>query len=83
MERARENSGRIEWDEPIMAHDIYPNETAKSLMKVYKWLVEKEETHMPASSLYSKQVQQKRIARLKEQFLADREKGRKKVRKCM
>lgn len=30
-------------------------------MKVYKWLVEKEETHMPASSIYSKQVNQKRI----------------------
>lgn len=33
-------------------------------MKVYKWLVEKEETHMPASSVYSKQVQRKRIERL-------------------
>jgi hypothetical protein len=53
-------------------------------MKVYKWLVEKEETHMPASSLYSKQVQQKRIVRLKEQFLserAEREKGRRKTKK--
>jgi hypothetical protein len=53
-----------------MADAIYPVDTAKSLMKVYKWLVEKEETHMPAPSLYSKQVQQKRIARLKEQFLS-------------
>ena len=41
---------------------------AKGLMKVYKWLVEMEETHMPASSLYSKQVNLKRIGKLKEIF---------------
>lgn len=67
-----------------MADAIYKEDTAKSLMKVYKWLVEKEETHMPVSSLYSKQVQHKRIVRLKEQFLAERverEKARKRVKK--
>lgn len=39
-------------------------------MKIYKWLVEKEETHMPACSLYSKQVNQKRIKKLKELFMS-------------
>ena len=41
-------------------------------MKVYKWLVEMEETHMPASSVYSKQVNMKRIKKLKEIFTAAR-----------
>ena len=41
-------------------------------MKVYKWLVEMQETHMPASSLYSKQVNLKRIKKLKEIFTVAR-----------
>lgn len=52
---------KIDWDEPIDAEAIYPDSPAKNVMRVYKWLVEKEETHMPASSIYSKQVNQKRI----------------------
>lgn len=39
-------------------------------MQIYKWLVEKEETHMPACSLYSKQVNHKRIKKLKEFFIS-------------
>jgi len=63
VDKARENNDKkIDWDEPIRAETIYPDsDAAKSLMQVYKWLVEKEETHMPVSSVYSKQVQQKRI----------------------
>jgi len=60
---------KIDWDEPIEAEGIYPDSPAKSLMRVYKWLVEKEETHMPASSIYSKQVNLKRIKKLKDLFV--------------
>ena len=55
--RSKQTGARIEWDEPIYAEQIYPENSAKGIMKIYKWLVEMEETHMPASSLYSKQVQ--------------------------
>lgn len=40
---------------------------------IYKWLVEKEETHMPACSLYSKQVNLKRIKKLKDLFIGFKE----------
>lgn len=68
VKKAKETGLKIEWDEPIYAEQIYPGMPAKGLMKVYKWLVEMEETHMPASSLYSKQVNLKRITKLKEIF---------------
>lgn len=38
-------------------------------MQIYKWLVEKDETHMPACSLFSKQVNHKRIKRLQDLFV--------------
>jgi hypothetical protein len=50
-------------------------------MKVYIWLVEMQETHMPASSIYSKQVNQKRIQRLKEQFTSFRTSREEKLKK--
>ena len=39
-----------------------------SLMSVYLWLIKKEETHMPLSSIYSKQVSAKNIRKLQEYF---------------
>jgi hypothetical protein len=70
--RAKESGQKIEWDEPIYAEKIYPDNPAKGLMRIYKWLVEMEETHMPASSLYSKQVNLRRIKKLKEIFTSFR-----------
>ena len=61
VERAKETQNKIEWDEAIFASDIYKDQPAKRLMTVYRWLIEKEETHMPASSVFSKQVQLNRI----------------------
>ena len=43
-------------------------------MKVYIWLVKKEETHMPLSSIYSKQVSKKKINQLQEMFKTRTEK---------
>ena len=40
-----------------------------------------EETHMPASSVYSKQVNLKRIEKLKEIFKAYKVKQEKKIKK--
>ena len=37
-------------------------------MKVYIWLVKREETHMPLSSIYSKQVSRKKIMQLEDLF---------------
>jgi hypothetical protein len=65
---------KIDWDEPIEAEAIYPDTPAKNLMRVYKWLVEKEETHMPASTIYSQQLNQKRFQKLKDLFVAQRNK---------
>lgn len=41
IDKAREESSKIEWDEPILAESIYREDASKSLMKVYRWLVEK------------------------------------------
>ena len=37
-------------------------------MNIYFWLVKQEETHMPLSSIYSKQVSIKNIKKLQEYF---------------
>ena len=74
--RAKEKGEKIDWDEPIYAEKLYPDNPAKGLMKVYKWLVEMQETHMPASSLYSKQVNLKRIHKLKDIFKTARAQAR-------
>jgi hypothetical protein len=41
VDQAKESSSKIDWEEPIHADNIYKEGTAKCLMKVYKWLVEK------------------------------------------
>ncbi len=73
VENSKKTGKHIDWDEPIYADSIYPENPAKSLMMIYKWLVEKEETHMPACSLYSKQVNLKRIKKLKDLFVGFKE----------
>lgn len=66
--RAKEGN-HINWGEIITAENIYHSESTKSLMKVYIWLVEKEETHMPVSSILSKQILQKKIKALQQHFI--------------
>ena len=55
-----------------MLSEIYREEkiekATKSLMGVYFWLVKKDETHMPLSSVYSKQISIRKIEKLVEFF---------------
>lgn len=37
--RSKDKGEKIDWDEPIYAENIYRENSAKNLMKVYKWLV--------------------------------------------
>lgn len=39
IDTAKMNNEKIRWDTPILSSEIYPEDGAKSLMKVYKWLV--------------------------------------------
>lgn len=41
-------------------------------MRVYLWLIKNKETHMPMSSIYSKQISYKKIAKLEEYFKKER-----------
>jgi hypothetical protein len=50
-------------------------------MKVYVWLIKKEETHLPVSSIYSKQISFKKIQKLQEYFLTERQKRKNKKQK--
>ena len=62
--------GKINWREPISLDSLYKKseKQVNSLMSVYLWLIKKEETHMPLSSIYSKQVSARNIKKLQEYF---------------
>lgn len=47
-------------------------------MRVYLWLIKNKETHMPMSSIYSKQISYKKIAKLEEYFKTERNMRKKK-----
>jgi|GEM_PF-5416950 len=48
-------------------------------MRVYLWLIKNKETHMPMSSVYSKQISYKKIAKLEEYFKTERNLKKKKI----
>ena len=70
IQEAKDEGMGIKWKEAIQVQDVFQNEeeTVKALMRVYLWLIKKEETHMPLSSIYSKQISHKKIQKLQELF---------------
>lgn len=39
VEQSKKSGNPIEWDSAIYSEEIYPENSAKSLMRIYKWLV--------------------------------------------